>query len=343
MARAVARQSQMDPKVYIPLLENFESIVDVSDLDQDSVIMKLQTSVMKFKVNLHLKRHIKCIESGLYALEAQIDMDGNLDELMKDNLALNISDIIELVYKLTLDHNLYLTSITILSRILSSKYKSSNVAISSNIELGKNLLRRIKIAYGDICTSKQLYAEAITSYLSADPPSYQDAIKAARSGGDWQKALLLVGRQAVEERKDPTLALRRIAAEIVLTFKESVEQGGENDNIEGSSFILPSYLVSRNIISSTDISSASSIQEEKDRAVEVAQISLDYCDDTESAVAILLSAKKWSNALQTCIRKNRSDLLEEEVRMHIVKSIVFNFLFHNDRWLLLSAIQLQNC
>jgi hypothetical protein len=51
-----------------------------------------------------------------------------------------------------------------------------------------------------------------------------------------------------------------------------------------------------------------------DRAVEAAQIRLDYCDDVQGAVAILLLAHKWREAVSVASKKREYNLLANEVR-----------------------------
>jgi hypothetical protein len=50
MTRAVARQCQMDPRVYLPLVEGFEL------LGRGFESGSPQVALMHFKVNVHLKR-----------------------------------------------------------------------------------------------------------------------------------------------------------------------------------------------------------------------------------------------------------------------------------------------
>ena len=64
MCRAVARQCQMDPKAYLPLLEGFEAIGNQGDGGRGSY----EHWVMHMAVGLHLQRHEMVIESGIKAL-----------------------------------------------------------------------------------------------------------------------------------------------------------------------------------------------------------------------------------------------------------------------------------
>ena len=63
MARAVARQCQMDPKAYLPLIESFQSVARGSPAES------VRYAVMQFKINVHLKRHAEAAHSGVAVLE----------------------------------------------------------------------------------------------------------------------------------------------------------------------------------------------------------------------------------------------------------------------------------
>ena len=53
----------------------------------------------------------------------------------------------------------------------------------------------------------------------------------------------------------------------------------------------------------------------RDRAWEAAQMRLEYCDDAEGAIAILVLACKWTDAINVASKKQRFDLLLDEVCM----------------------------
>ena len=106
---------------------------------------------------------------------------------------------------------------------------------------------------------------------------------------------------------------RRIANEIVSAFKESLEQGesGIFDDIAGGEQV--------------GFGSDNSIEVTSKKALEAAQISVAYCNDVESAVAILLLSSEWMAAAEMALRTNRRDLLIEEVRSFQLDLIHFTF------------------
>lgn len=332
MARAVARQCQMDPKVYNPLIEQFESIA--MSTTGEFISKPFYDAMTRFEVNYHLNRWEKCVAAGIDVLVARIGTD--LDSLVvsltrsgesKDSFdeseikskasIRTIDSVISIVLKAVCDHDLYLVAISQLDPVVRSLdnidrrfLMQTDEAKSqpSTIDLLKSLLRQIRVSYGLANISKQKYGEAVTSLLSADPPAYPEAIRAARLASDWQLVLTLTGRQAVAEGVNPFQRLQRVAAELVSSFRESQEQG-DGDQAECS--VLPSYLIAKS--SSSPDGPSSGTEPSNDRALETAQLSLDYLDDAETATAVLLLARKWSHALQTVMKKNRVDLLMDEV------------------------------
>jgi len=48
-----------------------------------------------------------------------------------------------------------------------------------------------------------------------------------------------------------------------------------------------------------------------ERALEAAQLSVDYCGDCEGAVDLLVMARCWGRALQLAHRMRRLDLIDE--------------------------------
>ena len=101
---------------------------------------------------------------------------------------------------------------------------------------------------------------------------------------------------------------KRIAYEIVSAFKESLEQGesGLFDNITGGEIV--------------GFGENTNVEITSKKAFEAAQISMDYCNDVESAVTILLLSSEWLAAADMALKRNRRDLLIEEVRESVSKS-----------------------
>lgn len=166
----------------------------------------------------------------------------------------------------------------------------------------------------------------MAAYLSAQPPRAADAIKAARLLGDWQLALMIAGRYGVGgggcEEKEGHLDARRVAFEIVSAFRESLEQGesGIFDD-QGDTDLAP--------LGFGAAEEGGGMEACRGKAIEAAQISVDYCGDSEAAVSILLLSAKWTAAVHMALRAGRKDLLTEEVKMH----------FRNGSWASMKTMQ----
>lgn len=155
------------------------------------------------------------------------------------------------------------------------------------------------------CLSSQ-YNEAVAAYLKATPPRAQEAVKVARLMGDWQLALMIAGRYGGIGGGDASLDPKRVAFELVSAFRESLEQGESGIfNYAGAESSVPTGL--------GDMEEGLGMEGSRGKAVEAAQLSVEYCDDAESAVSILLLSSKWTAAAQVALKANRKDLLLEEV------------------------------
>lgn len=140
-----------------------------------------------------------------------------------------------------------------------------------------------------------------------------DAIKCCKLCGNWSLALLLAGRFSGDNNRfrSSEISPEYVAQSIINEFKENLEQGEIAGNMLTNE--ISSY-TNDNKDDNTD-----------DKVVEAAQISLDYCNDHEGAIEILLLGKKWLKANQIAIKYNRKDL-QQEVHQYFYPYI--NKYFH---------------
>eukprot|EP00605_Chrysophyceae_sp_TOSAG23-4_P002406 GSChrysophyteH1.ASY1.ANO1.2664.1 assembled CDS len=228
MGRAVARQCQMDPKAYLPLLQSFEILGGGADPTS-----KLHADMRVAKGDLFTTA--LPLLSGLLAVCKAEHTDGPI-------------------------HTKICTAV---SRLISD----------------------VRLAYGDlILNSKALspqYSEAISAFMTVDPPAVEKAIAAARKAEDWQTALSLAARHSKY--------LESIV--IIDEFRAGLEQA---DAMGGESWA-----------SAEDASS--------DKVVQVSQMCIDYLQDIEGAATILLLAQRYKQASQLVLRHNRADILLDDV------------------------------
>ncbi len=363
MARAIARQGgQMDPKIYLPLLQNLESIyiqqstegnskdvntlVNLDVIDTSIGFCPNQSSstycLMRFKVFLHLQKYEFALDWGLTCLESvairRAHSGNTTDEI---ELSLLVLDILSIVS----EKNLFVRCFPVLRALrqrlilvltelahnapaptiggLTLKIKRKNPTISdTHVALSPivSLLSKLFYAYGQACYSKGDYAEAIAAYLSGtEPLSSRGAVEAAIQKGDWHLALGLGGRyfdpnESVNEETDEnpffqtqqqsrSLNPQHIARELIDSFRSTIEQGIGGESAESEYYLVFQH----NSKLAGDANSGG------DRAIEASQLCIEYFDDVEGGINILLLAKRWRYAAQLAARKRRLDLLREEV------------------------------
>jgi hypothetical protein len=65
---------------------------------------------------------------------------------------------------------------------------------------------------------------------------------------------------------------------------------------------------------------ANQLRSESKTAVAAAQLLVDYCDDVDEAVVVLLSGEAWSETMRLCYSKGREDLLETNLQPELIKA-----------------------
>eukprot|EP01041_Mallomonas_annulata_P000313 gene313-571_t len=317
LARAVARQSQMDPKQYLPLLSGFEAIantgVDVgvgmeAENDKRSNDVKMfYRSLMEHQVYLHLKRSRDALCCGVEALDwcTSAMVDEQIDPESKSIIESKAVDLVEALTRVATSEELQEHFIPSIQQIISKHNKLAGDkpyavrAGSNKYSMLQSLLSKVIYSHANLLVSQGKFGEAATAFLMTSPPDVRAAIDAARQLGDWQLALTIAGRHEGSHKKStapttmdaiPTALM--IAQEIVDTYTTGLEQGQgcAEDCFSGSQ-------------ESESVGG--------DRSLEVAQLCIDYCKDIERAISILTLARHWKEALFTACKHNRRDLMDE--------------------------------
>jgi elongator complex protein 1 len=292
MAKAVARQSQMDPKIYLPLLESFEYIGRGFDIDSRQYYM------MNYTVNNHLNKYEEMIAFAskvLYSYYMEIKQQNSIN--LDGKLSNEISEMCDNVLNITSLNNLYSHTIPIFTRIALSSNKKKQ---SNDDNILYKFLSKLKLSHGNFCILKMDYKEAIVAFMTAVPPHASDAIRACRLESNWEYALIIAGRYSNLLGCDNSQ--QSLAQDIVAEYRENLEFNNENYDEEN-------YDNSSNNISEM----GSTFDNSGDKGIEAAQLCLDYCNDAESAVSILILSQKWLEAAGASMKKNRNDLLHDEV------------------------------
>lgn len=314
VTRAVARQCQMDPKEYLPLIESFEMIG--KGHDEGSIMFNL----MHFKVNLHLKRHKEAVEWGCKLVEVY---SGNKSESAhKEIIVSTTSTVVSLVETDKL-FDIILPKLISLETIYGAKLQQMQDLLS--------LINQIRSCHGRCCVVAGEYSVAVSSFLSMDPPDAVKAVTAAIQWGNWKLAMTLSVRYQREERYKSCgdLSPLRVAQSIVCEFKEKLEQGESHSAVfsaDTAADIISSRQSKANLLASSNSNwsgsdkknSESHRQLNDDRVAIAASLCIDYCNaDSESAVYILTSNRRWMAAVEIASRYGRNDLLEEVIPLLI--------------------------
>jgi elongator complex protein 1 len=249
LARAVARNSQMDPKIYMPLLKRLRS---------------LPIFYGRYEIDLRLKHYESCLEN--------LVKSGSLNEVLDDltaqestpvaqTLGNSFEDCMSLIEK----HNLH--------------------------RLGLELFRdnppkhhQIMLAFGESLLAAQSAKAALAVFCAARPPNREGAMRAARACGDWQSFFSLLeastqendeGKESFEEENR-----RKLAREIVDKIAAATPTRGPS-------------------------------QERRDAYFNAARILLDYCNDPDGAVDLLLAGEMWSEGRRVACLQFRPELAKK--------------------------------
>ena len=205
MSRAVARQCQMDPKAYLPLVESFEAI------GRGFALNSPHTALMHFKVNAHLKRHTRAIDWTVHLLQRIYVVESTPDGVDTSPVDMR-SDIVTVIYELKsfikaealhtyalprlsgLQESLSLDPVTVLAGSKNMSISEFSASECSYAVLICRLLSDLRLEYGLLCASKMEYAEGIASILATQPVYALEAVEVAKQMGNWQLALSIAGK-----------------------------------------------------------------------------------------------------------------------------------------------------
>ncbi|CAB9496940.1 Elongator complex protein 1 [Seminavis robusta] len=187
VARACARNSQMDPKVYLPLLKRLRSLPEY---------------YARYEVDMRLKRYEKALQNVFESGLRSECLDGiEPTQINKSDEALPVGNEFENCMSLISAHNLHSVGLTLFDNDEAKK----RLIMSS---LGDNLLAEGKAA------------SALTVFLATVPVDIERAKRAARAAKNWRCFFTLAFEQngqsdeaAEQERKT---AASEIASGIAL-------------------------------------------------------------------------------------------------------------------------------
>jgi hypothetical protein len=214
-----------------------------------------------------------------------------------------------------LANNLFIYAMPLLNSIDIYYYSHDN----EDLLFVRKFLCDFRNQYGNKCVSELNYSEAITSFLSCRIPNVSEAIQTARKSGsilflpfriflliiiliegNWSLALTIAGKFFVtNSTSSMILSQAMLAQEIINEFREHLEQGEIAGNIMGGVYT-----------STFDIDSIS-FNSNDDKIREASRMCIDYCNDHEGSISILIIGHQWLDALKIATKFNRRDLQEE--------------------------------
>ena len=323
MATSIARISQMDPKIYIPLIESFETIENYCNVnaigaklgeESREKICRIFNCFMRYKIHIHLKKFENGVIWCLQALKLSYEFvaTAHLESEAQDRVNLlqvdEFRNVQNDLFLLIRDNDIFISILPLLRGILINlKLLSGNFDDMDGKKTYGDLLvglySKLQVAYGRKCCSTLKYDEAIASFLSTYPPSAEEAVNAARMNNDWKTAIAIAGRYA---DRNSELNPKTLVQELISDYRETLEQAEYDEGDDGcGNFPYPSLQI--------DPLQSWQVSEEVDFPMEASKLCLSYLDDTDGAVSILLMSHKWIEAINLAINRNRFDLLSDDI------------------------------
>lgn len=291
MSRAIARQCQMDPKAYLPLLEGFEAIGRLG-----SGPGSYEHWVMHVEVALHLKRPESVISSGLQALSISPSSSASSADAVE--AVMDPQTVSRHILSSTKDAKLYMLVLEQLFEAIRGQAKEPGQQKRQKIL--DALLSDTRYAYSIHLRSQSDpdRAQIIALLLMTEPPRASEAVETALMDDDWQQAFFIAGKYG-NTNDVPTP--EELANRIINAYKSEL-------------------IVSADIIDSVspddeaEAETASTSAAKHTKALDVAHMCLDYRDgDMEGAISVLLKSQELLYAAQLASRKRRLDLLTDDV------------------------------
>jgi hypothetical protein len=214
----------------------------------------------------------------------------------------------------------------LLSQASSFSSSSSSAAPAANANANEGFKKQLHAALRQLVSDTRVafgeyqllrgggmcdYAEAIASFMAAEPPAVARAIFAALQAQDWQVALSLAARHAsaLAAQGRAELAPKKIAADIVSDLMVQLEQAatfidGSGTDVDAGASAEAGARAAENALLGDQITQA-------------AQLCVEYAQDAEGAVRLLLLARRFQQAAQMALRHNRMDLLLDDVSAEV--------------------------
>lgn len=248
LARAVARNSQMDPKVYLPLLKRLKT---------------LPTYYARYEVDIRLKRFDLALKN---LFESYSKEEDTVSPMPDDNDMRSAGNEFENCMSLIEEHGLYQLGLDLFRNDTSKKH-------------------RIYVSLGEYLLREKRSETALCVFLAADPPCIEGAKRAARASGDWESYFAMVEE---EEGLDISMSPEQIGIKDEKRRQLAREVADE--------------IVGR--------SSTSALKTKRRVRSDAARILLDYGNDLNGAVDMLIQGQCWSELHRISALHSRTDMVK---------------------------------
>ena len=253
VARAVARNSQMDPKTYLPLLKRLRS---------------LPLYYARYEVDLRLMRYDLALENLVNSCSEQelLETDVGVQETTDATTTSTLGNSFDRCMALIEERNLYR---------LGLKLFCSEPAMH----------RRIMIAFGEHLLHAMSPKTALSVFCAAKPPDLEGAKRAARACGEWRYFFAMLERN---------------------TLEDSTPEGVDPDECRHLARSVADEI-------SASANSSSTYEERRSKYSDGARILLDYGNDLDGAVDLLLGGEMWGESFRIACLHSRPDLGKRSV------------------------------
>jgi hypothetical protein len=309
IAKAIARQCQMDPKVYLPLINEFQAIGEGHDNQS------IYAYLMHIAVNRHLDRQMKIIDYCLLAISAYYHSD-DIVRANVDKEQQGLEYITDTILGTVREHKCYTYILPRVTQQYTTLCTINNKDMANYREhLIEKVLSPCRQGFATYLMSQysqspciDLYHQAMSYYLSTSPVSIIDACMAARRVSDWPTLISLVTRyeSMIASLKKPELAVKRVIADVIDEYEGTIEQG---DMYSMEVHTSTTYNKDESILAPSHYHLA-----EIDKVSYIVSLCVTYLQDVERAVTILLTTRRFSEAITIAMQQSRVDLIEDDIK-----------------------------
>lgn len=286
LAKQLVFNNQMDPKVYVPLINEHELL---GASGQGTRVLH-----MFYRVNQHLGSHghqnmLKYFVLCLKQLYIEEVLEG-VDVSVHQDIVQELSEGLKQVIRVIKEEQLFGTTLPIIRSLEAILAQHNSSRQSTAVSMLVDLVNLFYDASAEHYISSGAYMEGVYQYLLMTPPCTAKAIQIAVTNSNYALAMY-VSNTYCQGGEDAPVAL---AQRIVSAYKD--QQDSFQDM--GTDFIHSEH------------AQEDSIFHREDTIYTIARLAVDF-SDFESAVSVLCHGRKFLKAAEVANQAHRTDLLDE--------------------------------